>query len=168
MKKLLSVLFILGSVASLANDSASVLPADVDPAFCFSKPCSAEDKFTVNVKVPEQLVIKVDDVDFGLWCGTKTVTKDFPNKVHVTGESDQTVKLGFKNNGNLTFVNGLSTFGGKVAFAGGAAEEDVVLAGGAANTALQVTVNKPHIVGLLNAGQTYKAYATVVGSYDGF
>ncbi|MGL5279480.1 MAG: hypothetical protein ACRC8M_10500, partial [Cetobacterium sp.] len=75
MKKLLSVLFILGSVAALANESVSTLPADVDPAFCFNNPCSAEDKFNVNVKVPEQLVIKVDDINFGLWCGTKTVHK---------------------------------------------------------------------------------------------
>lgn len=170
MKKLLSVLFILGSVAALANDSPSTLPTDVDPTFCFNNPCSAEDKFNVNVKVPEQLVIKVDDINFGLWCGTKTVTKDFENTVKVNGEKEQNVKLGFKNNGNLYFNDGIVTkFTGKVAFAGGAAEEDVTLnASGAAQTGLKVTVNKPAIVGLLTAGKTYTAHATVVGSYDGF
>lgn len=169
MKKLLSVLFILGSVAALANDSASVLPADIDPAFCFSNPCSAEDKFNVSVKVPEQLVIKVDDINFGLWCGTKTVSKDFSNAVKVNGEVDQDVKLGFKNNGALTFRDGMVTkFTGKVAFAGDAAEEIVTLTGGSAQTGLKVTVNKPGITGLLTAGKTYTASATVVGSYDGF
>ncbi len=170
MKKLLSVLFILGSVAALANDGPSTLPADVDPAFCFNNPCSAEDKFNVNVKVPEQLVIKVDDINFGLWCGTKTVTKDFDNTVKVNGEKEQNVKLGFKNNGNLYFNDGIVTkFTGKVAFAGGTAEKDVTLnASGAAQTGLKVTVNKPVVVGLLTAGKTYTAHATVVGSYDGF
>ncbi|MGL4865923.1 MAG: hypothetical protein ACRC1R_09655 [Cetobacterium sp.] len=170
MKKLLSVLFILGSVAALANDGPSTLPTDVDPAFCFSNPCSAEDKFNVNVRVPEQLVIKVDDVEFGLWCGTKTVSKDFTNAVKVNGEKNQNVKLGFKNSGNLYFNDGLALkFTGKVAFAGGAAEESVTLNGsGAAQTGLKVTVNKPAIPGLLTAGKTYTAHATVVGSYDGF
>lgn len=169
MKKLLSVLFILGSVAALANDGPSTLPAEVDPAFCFSNPCSAEDKFNVNVKVPEQLVIKVDDINFGLWCGTKTVSKDFANKVHVTGEDTQKVKLGFKNSGNLYFNDGLVTkFTGKVTFAGDNPEEVVTLASGKADTGLKVTVNKPAIVGLLTAGKTYTAHATVVGSYDGF
>ena len=168
MKKLLSVLFILGSVAALANESVSTLPTDVDPAFCFSNPCSAEDTFNVSVKVPEQLVIKVDDINFGLWCGTKTVTKDFSNTVKVTGEVNQDVKLGFKNNGTLTFKDGFVTkFTGKVAFAGGA-EETVTLTGGAAQTGLKLTVNKPGVTGLLTAGKTYTASATVVGSYDGF
>lgn len=168
MKKLLSVLFILGSVASLASANASVLPTDVDPAFCYANPCSAEDMFTVTVKIPEQLVIKVDDLEFGLWCGTKNVTKDFLNKVHVTGEANQSVKLGFKNMGSLLFVNGQSSFEGKVSFAGGAAEQNVLLAGGSANTDLQVTVNAPQMPGLLSPGQTYTAYATIIGAYDGF
>ncbi|MGL5188300.1 MAG: hypothetical protein ACRC7S_01420 [Cetobacterium sp.] len=171
MKKLLSVLFILGSVAALANESVSTLPTDADPAFCFTNPCSAQDSFNVKVKVPEQLKITVKDIDFGLWCGTKTVSKDFGNTVSVEGEKDQKVKLGFKNDGNLVFMDGLALkFTGKVVFDNNTDVKDIKLDAttGKADAGLKVTINKPAIGGLLTAGKTYTASATVTGSYDGF
>ncbi|MGL6119646.1 MAG: hypothetical protein ACRC0V_04000 [Fusobacteriaceae bacterium] len=169
MKKLLSVLFILGSFSALANDGATTGSPEADPAWCLTNPCSAEDQFNISVKVPEQLKIKVDDIAFGLWCGTKDVVKDFANKVKVDGEKEQNVKLGFKNSGNLSFKDGsITKFTGKVAFSGGAEEIVNLGSGGTAQTGLKVTVNKPAVVGLLTAGKTYVASATVIGSYDGF
>ncbi|MGL5088263.1 MAG: hypothetical protein ACRC6Z_02195 [Cetobacterium sp.] len=170
MKKLLSVLFILGSFSALANDGGTTATApEADPAWCLVNPCSAEDKFNISVKVPEQLKIEVKDINFGLWCGTKTVVKDFLNNVKVTGEKSQNVKLGFKSNGDLSFKDGMNTkFTGKVAFAGGAEEVVNLGAAGHVETGLKVTLNKPAVVGLLTAGKTYVASATVIGSYDGF
>ncbi|MGL4672243.1 hypothetical protein [Cetobacterium sp.] len=169
MKKLLSVLFILGSFSALANDGVQVDSPEADPAWCLTNPCSAEDQFNVTVKVPEQLKIKVDDIAFGLWCGTKTVTKHFENKVTVDGEKNENVKLGFKYSGDLNFKDGsVSKFTGKVAFASGAEEVVNLGSAGHVQTGLKVTINKPHAVGLLTAGKTYTASATVVGMYDGF
>lgn len=165
MKKLLSVLFILGSVSVLANE-ASTLPADADPAFCFTNPCSAETDFKVKVKVPQKLVITATDVDLGLWCGDKPVDKSVDVHHTIKGEPNTAVNVGFKNDGNLSFKKDgdiLPKFGGKVTHKTGKVNLDST---GTGTGGIDVHVSKLLVPGTLEPGHEYKAHATLVASYD--
>ncbi|MEG1978826.1 MAG: hypothetical protein RRZ91_08435 [Cetobacterium sp.] len=161
MKKLLSALFILGSVTMLANEAVS----EADPAFCFTNPCSVSEPMKVKVKVPQQLVITVTDVDLGLWCGDKAINKDKPDQYTVTGEKNQKVNVGFKGNGYLGFRKGnelLPKFTGTIE-----TKESQLDLGttGSAKGGVNVKVPKPGL-NLLEPGTTYTATATLVASYD--
>ncbi|MBC2854133.1 hypothetical protein [Cetobacterium sp. 2G large] len=165
MKKLLSLLFVLGSVSMLANE-VSTLPADADPAFCFTNPCSAETSFDVKVKVPEQLVITAGDVDLGLWCGDKDVDKSIPIHHTIKGEANTKVNVGFKYGGKLAFIkNGekFSAFGGQVTHKTGYVDLDE---NGAGTGGIDVHVDQLLVPGKLIPGHEYKATATLVASYD--
>lgn len=165
MKKLLSLLFILGSVSMLANE-ATTLPADADPAFCFTNPCSAETDFKVKVKVPEQLVIKADDVDLGLWCGDKDLDKSVEVHHTITGEGKSRVNVGFKFGGALGFKKDgdvFPTFNGTATHKTGYVDlgEDGTGTGG-----IDVHVDQLIAPGKLKPGHEYKATAILVASYD--
>lgn len=165
MKKLLSLLFILGSVSMLANE-ATTLPADADPAFCFTNPCSAEANFKVKVKVPEQLVITAGDVDLGLWCGDKDVKKSIPIHHTIKGEANTKVNVGFKHSGALGFKKDgdiFPSFSGTVTHKTGYVELDE---NGAGTGGIDVHVEQLLVPGTLKPGHEYKATATLVASYD--
>ena len=163
MKKLLSMLFILGSVSLLANEPAS---PEADPAFCFTNPCSVNKDFKVKVKVPDQLKLTVADIDLGLWCGDKDINIDKINHHTVEGEKGQTVKLGFKDNGALKFRKGselIHKFAGTITHKTGSVVLDATT--GKAQGSVNVKVPKPGI-NLLEPGVTYTATATLVAAYD--
>ena len=161
MKKLLSALFILGSVTMLANE-VTTLPADVDPAFCFNNPCSADAKFDVKVKVPQKLVITAGELNIGLWCGDKAKDYEKENHFTITGEPDETVTVGFKNDGKLLFTTlGALPFTGTIE----TIDESLKLVGGTAKGGVKVHIPKP-TPNLLVAGKTYTAHATLVAAYD--
>ncbi|MEG1807504.1 MAG: hypothetical protein RR265_05160 [Cetobacterium sp.] len=165
MKKLLSALFILGSVTMLANE-ATTLPAEADPTFCLTNPCSSSEPMKVKVKVPQKLVIDVTEVDLGLWCGDKALDKDKPNQYEVTGEKGQKVNVEFKGNGYLGFRKGNELF---PKFTGTikTLDDQLILDAttGKAKGGVNVKIPKPGI-NLLEAGTTYTATATLMASYD--
>ncbi|MBC2850866.1 hypothetical protein H5J22_05375 [Cetobacterium sp. 8H] len=161
MKKLLSALFILGSVTMLANE-ATTLPADVDPAFCFNNPCSADAKFDVKVKVPQKLVITAGELNIGLWCGDKAKDYEKENHFTVTGEPGETITVGFKNDGDLLFTaSGALPFTGTIE----TLKDSLELVGGTAKGGVKVHIPQPKL-NTLKAGTTYTAHATLVAAYD--
>ncbi|MGL4865861.1 MAG: hypothetical protein ACRC4T_22430 [Cetobacterium sp.] len=165
MKKLLSALFILGSISVLANEAVT-LPADADPAFCFENPCSATQDFKVKVRVPQKLVIDADDVDLGIWCGDKDKNTEVAVHHTITGEPNTTVNVGFKNNGELKFKKDgdlLHKFKGTITHSTGSVNLDGT---GSGEGGVKVHVPKLLSNVLLEAGQEYKATATLVAAYD--
>lgn len=163
MKKLLSVLFILGSASLLATEASS---PESDPAFCFTNPCSINKDFKVKVKVPEQLKLTVKDIDLGLWCGDKDIDLDHINHHTVEGEKGQNVKIGFKDNGLLKFKKGnelVHKFAGTITHKTGSVMLDATT--GKGQGSVNVKIPKPGI-NLLEPGTTYTATATLVAGYD--
>lgn len=102
MKKLLSALFILGSVATLAQETldrpggGGGHDGDNGQENCYTSACSVERKMDIKVSIPTQLKItKLGDIDLGKWCGTKTISEDAPYALE--GEKDARVKVYFEN-----------------------------------------------------------------------
>lgn len=98
MKKLLSALFILGSVAALATDEAADRPGqggEGDSSCYESTSCKVEKEINLTVKVPKKLKITGDNIDFETWCGTKTVQKN--GNYHLEGEPNELVNIYFEN-----------------------------------------------------------------------
>lgn len=164
MKKLLSALFILGSVSMLANDSATVLPADeVDPLFCVTNVCEVEEKVTVKFQVPKKLVVTVSEIDLGLWCGDANLNKTFNEKYSVKGEENEKVKVAFKNNLLIFSSSGALPVMGSIS----TTESELLLnASGEAKGGINVQVNQPGALNKLHSGKTYTAHATLVAAYD--
>lgn len=164
MKKLLSALFILGSVSMLANDSATVLPADeADPLFCVTNVCEVEQKVNVTFKVPKKLVVTVSDIDLGLWCGDADLVKTFNEKFSVKGEENEKVKVAFKNNSLVFSSLGAMPVMGEIK----TTESSLLLNNsGEAKGGIEVKVNQPGVLNKLQSGKTYTAHATLVAAYD--
>ncbi len=163
MKKLLSALFILGSISVLANGGVS---PESDPSFCFENPCSVTQDFKVKVRVPQKLEIDADDVDLGMWCGSNEVNKEVVEHHKITGEPNTTVKVGFKGNGELRFKkDGEMThkFKGTITHSTGSVELDGT---GSGKGGVKVNVPKLLTNVILDAGEEYKATATLVAAYD--
>ena len=165
MKKLLSMLFILGSVSMLANETAATLPADdADALHCYEAPCSVEKDFKVRVKVPEKLVITAGDIDLGLWCGDTVINVDKLNHHTIKGEKGKTVKVKFKDNGALKFKKGselIHKFAGTITHKTGSVVLDPSTGEGKGGVNIQIPKT-----GNLEAGQVYTASATLQAEYD--
>lgn len=74
MKKLLSALFILGSVAALGSEDLE--SQHKPPVDCYEQAvCRVEKDVNLKVKVPKVLKVTGGDIDFLTWCGTRPVTK---------------------------------------------------------------------------------------------
>ena len=97
MKKLLSLLFVLGSVSALAN--VETMHGGQDD--CYKNPvCGIEKTFNVDVKIPEKLEIERGDNINLLWCGTQQKTFKKENHYKIKGEKKSTVKVTFVGEGN--------------------------------------------------------------------
>lgn len=93
MKKLLSALFILGSVTMLANECYETMS------------CQVEKEITLAVRIPKKLKMMAENINFGTWCGTKTLTKQA--NYSVEGEPGAHIQLKFENsNVNFTHESG--------------------------------------------------------------
>ena len=98
MKKLLSALFILGSVAALGQEAQSKPEHGENNGYkeCYTSACSVERKMDIKVSIPTQLKItKLGDIDLGKWCGTKTISKEASYTLE--GEKNARVKVYFEN-----------------------------------------------------------------------
>lgn len=97
MKKLLSALFILGSVAALAQETLDRPGGgEGNPPNCYTNACKVDKDMTISVQVPTQLEITcLENIDLGKWCGTKTKTEDA--SYHLRGEKGAIVKVYFEN-----------------------------------------------------------------------
>ena len=162
MKKLLSLLFILGSVSMLANEMEGV-----DPALCFDKACNIKKDFKINVRVPEQLQVKsVNDINL-VWCGDSDINYSEVNHHTLKGEKGKTVLVGFKSEGELGFKKGsdlLPAFTGKITHKTGSVKLDETTGEGSGG--IDLIVRKNVGTTLLTAGETYRATAILVAAYD--
>lgn len=162
MKKMLALLFVLGSVSVLAAE-AEYKPGGGGASDCYDKPCEGVSKdFEVKFKVPEQLKLTAQPVDLGLWCNDKTLTKKIDSHHTITGEVGKRVnvtvgKLEFtldnnqKHEGTITHnQNGVLVLDNNGTKTGG----------------ITVTVPKVPSSKKLTPGNTYKAMATLTAAYD--
>ena len=93
MKKLLSALFILGSVVVLAE---GVPEGANKPGDCYTNACKVDRDMKIRVQVPTQLKIScLGDIDLGKWCGTKVKTGHA--NYALEGEKNADVKVYFEN-----------------------------------------------------------------------
>lgn len=93
MKKLLSALFILGSVAALAEGAPEELRP---PMECYTSACKVDKEMKIKVEVPTQLKIThLGDIDLDKWCGTKIKTGH--TNYSLEGEKNADVKVYFEN-----------------------------------------------------------------------
>ncbi|WP_047395902.1 hypothetical protein [Cetobacterium sp. ZOR0034] len=162
MKKLLSALFILGSVAALAQEEN--IHGGSKPE-CYTSACKVEKDFEVKVKVPEQLKItKVETIDLGYWCGTKPKE----GKSNYTLEGQKGAKVNVSVTPLISFKKPNSQ---TTAFTGNLVLDSAqktlsspAYGSGKASGVITATLNQATVK--LDASTTYTAKATLTAEYD--
>ncbi|MGL5544957.1 MAG: hypothetical protein ACRDB6_07595 [Cetobacterium sp.] len=165
MKKLLSALFILGSITMLAEDLAD-RPGEGGNPECYTSACKVEKDFEVKVKVPEQLKItKVDNIDLGLWCGTKAIHKE--GEYQLEGQKGAKVDVSvtpvieFKKHNSNTVA-----FTGNLELVGGGNKTLSSPSSGSGKATGKIKASLAPTNNKLEASTTYTAKATLVAEYD--
>ena len=177
MKKLLSALFILGSVAALATGEVADHPGGGgqpgndhgDGTQCYTSACKVEKDMTISVKIPTKLEIKsLGNIVLGPWCGTKQIEGE--SNYTLKGEGGAKVKLYFAHD-TVEFKDGKNglNFHANMTVDGQTVSKKFLTASGDGNGKVKAKVNPlGNNVKHLAAGGTYTATAKLIAEYDSF
>lgn len=175
MKKLLSALFILGSVSALATVDHPGGGGQPDNGHgngseCYTNTCKVDRDVNIFVKIPKKLEMScLNDIELGPWCGTKPIQGQ--TDYSLDGEKDAKVKIYFASN-KVEFKEGNKGLGFYAdMFVDGQLESKKNLNSSGKSTGIVKAKvspidknNKNHIA----AGGTYKATAKLIAEYDSF
>lgn len=171
MKKLLSALFILGSVAALAETDLSHGGGNGggNPSDCYTSACKVEEDMYIKVQIPTQLKIKcLENINLGKWCGTKTIKGEA--SYNLEGEENAKVKVSFKEE-EVEFKkktkdgNHGAGFYAKMSLD---SKHKILDDEGKADGIVKATLNPVDHNVKLKAGGEYLAKATLIAEYDSF
>lgn len=179
MKKLLSALFILGSVTALASRPGNGNGGNGNgnggngngnggggDSSCYeSTSCKVEKEINLTVKVPKKLKITGDNIDFETWCGTRTVVKN--GNYHLEGEPKAPVKVKFEAP-TVSFKHSSGAASGfNASLALDASSKTLHPTLGTASGVVTATLN-PGAPGTKPLTGFHSATAKLIAEYDGF